>query len=127
MSDLTYAHLAKMTAELAKDINRGSDRIAVHAAAIRDEADDAGRIAEGITSLGVDSATIAETTDLSKTMTGVSEAAVSYASMAAVTARSAQAAHDQNKTSHQGIGEAVARSTVGREIYDLDRTWLTQE
>ena len=60
-------------------------------------------------------------------MDAVAAAATDYAAAGDTTARAAQAAHDQNKASHSGIGEAAARSTVGREVYDVDRGWLTQE
>ncbi|KPC96588.1 hypothetical protein ADL27_02800 [Streptomyces sp. NRRL F-6602] len=127
MPDLTYTQLAKATAALAKDITRSSEAIHGHAKNIADEAQDTSRVAESIAALRVDGATVAETRDLSRLMDGVSTAAIAYASAGDTTARAAQAAHDQNKASHAGIGEAMSRSTVGREIYDVDPAWLTQE
>lgn len=127
MPDLTYTQLAKATADLAKNIARNTDQISIHAAAIREEAVDTARIADSIAALNVDRATVAETSELAKAMNGVGDAAANYAALAAATAKSAQAAHDQNRASHQGIGEAISRSSVGNEIYDMDRTWLTQE
>lgn len=127
MPDLTYAQLARKTAALAKDITRSSEAIRVHAQSIADEAQDTAHVAESIAALRVDPATVAETRELSRIMQGLSEAALAYASAGDTTARAAQAAHNQNRDSHAGIGEAAARSTVGRDIYDVDRTWLTQE
>ena len=127
MPDLTYAHLAKATAALAKDIARSSEAIHGHAKAISDEAQDTARIAESIGAMRVDSATVAETRELARLMDSVAAAATEYAAAGDTTARAAQAAHDQNKVSHSGIGEAAARSTVGRDVYDVDRGWLTQE
>ncbi|WP_461712165.1 hypothetical protein [Streptomyces sp. DSM 41013] len=127
MSDLTYAQLAKATAALAKDITRSSEAIHTHAKNIADEAQDTARTAESIAALRVDQATVAETREVARLMDGIAGAATAYASAGDTTARAAQAAHDQNKTSHSGIGEAVSHSTVGRDIYQVDRTWLTQE
>ncbi|AKZ60713.1 hypothetical protein SAM23877_p004 (plasmid) [Streptomyces ambofaciens ATCC 23877] len=127
MPDLTYGQLAKQTSALAKDIARSSEAIVGHAKAIADEAKDTARVAESIGALRVDQATVAETRDVARLMDGVAAAAADYAAAGDTTARTAQAAHDQNKASHSRIGEAAARSSVGREIYDVDRGWLTQE
>jgi hypothetical protein len=127
MPDLTYAQLAKATTSLARDIARSTEAIRVHAKTIDDEAKDTSRVAESIASLKVDAATVAETREVARIMTGLSEAVLAYASAGDDTARAAQVAHDQNKTSHARIGEAITRSPVGREIYDTDRGWLTQE
>lgn len=127
MSDLTYAQLAQRTAALAKDIARSSELIRGHAADISAEAQDTARIAESIGALKVDAATVAETRELAKLMDGVSTAVVDYAAAADTTARTAQAAHDQNQASHSAIGEAAARSSVGREVYDVDSGWFAQE
>lgn len=127
MPDLTYAQLAKATAALAKDITRSAEAIRSHARDIDAEAKDTARVAECIGSFKVDSATVAETREVSRIMAGLSDATLAYATDAVTTARAAQTAHDQNKASHSGIGEAAGRSPVGREIYDLDHTWLTRE
>lgn len=127
MPDLTYAQLAKQTATLAKDITRSAEAIRGHAKTIADEAKDTARIAESIGAMKVDTATVAETRELARHMDGLAAATTEYASAGDTTARAATAAHDQNKNSHAGIGEAAARSSVGREVYDVDRGWLTQE
>ncbi|MEU0656105.1 hypothetical protein ABZ485_28205 [Streptomyces albogriseolus] len=127
MSELTYAQVAKQTAALARDINRSAERIRGYAKAIRDEALDTVRVAEAIGQMNVDKLTIGETRDLARRMDAVAVAAVEYAAAGDATARAATAAHEQNKTSHSGIGEAAARSSVGREIYDVKSGWLAQE
>src|SRR5919107_4570279 len=108
MPDLTYGQLAKATATLAKDIARSSEAIHGHAKTIADEAKDTARIAESIGALRVDSATVAETRELARLMDGIAAAAVDYAAAGDTTARAAQAAHDQNTSSHSAIGEAAA-------------------
>ncbi|GGS96219.1 hypothetical protein [Streptomyces violaceus] len=127
MPDLTYAQLAKATANLARDITRSAEAIRVHAKSIDEEAKDTARVAESIAALKVDAATVAETREVARIMAGLSEAVLAYATAGDTTARAAQAAHDQNKASHAAIGEAASRSPVGREIYDVDNNWLTQE
>lgn len=127
MPDLTYAQLAKATDRLAKDILRSAETIRAHAQHIDDEATDTARIAEAIGALRVDSATVAETREVARIMAGLSADTLAYATASADTARAALATHAQNKASHSGIGEAAARSSVGREIYDVDRSWFTQE
>jgi hypothetical protein len=127
MPDLTYAQVAKQTAALAKDVARSAEAIRTHARDIDAEAKDTARVAECIGALRVDTATVAETREVARIMAGLSEASLAYATAAVTTARAAQTAHDQNKASHHGIGEAAARSPVGREIYDVERAWLTQE
>ncbi|GAX57301.1 hypothetical protein [Streptomyces olivochromogenes] len=127
MPELTYAQLDKATAALAKDVARSSEEIRGYATNMIEEARDTGQVADGIGSLGVDSATVGETRDLAKIMAGLEAAATSYAAASNTTARSAQAARDQNKDSHHGIGEAVSRSSVGSHIYDVNRAWFAQE
>ena len=127
MPDLTYAQVAKETAALAKDINRGAERIRGYAKDIRDEAIDTARVAEAIGAMNVDKATIAETRDLARRMDAVATAATEDAAAGDATARAATTAHEQNKASHSGIGEAAARSSVGRDIYDVNSGWLAQE
>ncbi|WP_042174529.1 hypothetical protein [Streptomyces sp. NBRC 110035] len=127
MPDLTYAQLAKQTAALARDVTRSSEAIRGHAKSLADEAKDTARLAESIGALKVDSATVAETRELARLMDGLAAGVIDYAAAGDTTARAAQAAHDQNQASHARIGEAAARSTAGREVYDIDRGWLTQE
>lgn len=127
MSDLTYAQLAKITADLAKDILRSAESIRIHAQHIDEEAKDTILVAEAIGALHVDAATVTETREVARIMVGLSEASLTYAAASDDTARAALAVHSQNQASHSRIGEAAGRSPVGREIYDVDRGWFTQE
>ena len=127
MADLTYKQLQAAVTAVAKDVTRASEAIRGEARRIDEEATDTARIADVISSLRVDKATVAETRELSRIMAGLSEAAIAYATCGDTTAKTAQAAHDQNHSSHDGIHHAVQRSSVGRDIHDLDREWLRQE
>jgi hypothetical protein len=127
MPELTYAQLAGKVNALAKTISRDGEAIQALARTIDDEAADTARVADSIGAMRVDSATVGETQELSKIMAGISEAAIAYAAAGNTTVKAAQAAQDQNKASHYGIGEAASRSPVGSAIYDVTRTWLQQE
>ena len=127
MPELTYAQLAAQVTDLAKTITKDGEAIQNLAKNIADEAADTGRVADSIGAMRVDSATVGETQELSKIMAGVSEAAIAYASAGNTTAKTAQAAQEQNKASHYGIGEAASRSSVGNAIYDVNRDWFRQE
>jgi hypothetical protein len=127
MPDLTYKQLQAAVTNLAKDTTRASEAIKGEAQKIDEQATDTARTAESIAALRVDKATVAETRELARIMAGLSEAVLAYATAGDTTAKTAQAAHDQNQASHDGIHEAVQRSTVGRDIYDVDREFLRQE
>ncbi|MFD5848388.1 hypothetical protein [Streptomyces chartreusis] len=126
-SDLTHAQLAKAAAELARVITRDEEQIKEAAREIGMEAWDTSRIAEAIAYMNVDSATVAETTELSKIMDGLEAGATAYAAAGNYAVRKADAVRAQNHASHTGIGEAAGRSPVGSQIYDVDRNWLRQE
>lgn len=127
MPDLTFSGLKAATEALAKDIARSSEAIRTEAKAIDDEADGTARDAESIASIRVDKASVAETHELSKIMRGLSEAVIAHAASGDTTARHALAARNQNQTSHGHIHEAMARSSAGSEVYDVDRRWVTPE
>jgi hypothetical protein len=127
MPDLTYQQLQKALVDLATTITRDAEAIRAHGKTISDEATDTARVAEQIAGMRVDTATIAETRELAKIMEGVPAAVIAYASAGDTTARTARAAHATNHAHHDGINDAARRSPVGREIYDLDSGWLTQE
>lgn len=126
MPELTYAQLQKAVTTLSKTIARDAEAIREHAKTISDEAKDTARTAEQIAALHVDRATVAETHELAKIMEGVSEAVIAYAAAGDTTARQAQAAHEQNRSSHDAINQAVARSTADG-IHDVSREWFRQE
>lgn len=125
MAELTYKQLLKATTALRDDVTKGSEASRGEARRIDDEAKDTDRVAEMIGGMGVDTSTIAETTELSKIMQGLSEASIAYASAGDTTAKAAQAAHDQTRTSHGGIQEAYSRAPV--DISNMKPEWLRQQ
>lgn len=125
-SDLTHARLKRTVATFAKVAAQDAEAIRILAKTLDDEAQDTARVAEGIAALNVDPDTVAETRELAKIMAGISEATLTYASGADTTAKRAQAAHDTAGRTHDGIDEAFARSTA-TGVYDLNRSWLSQE
>ena len=127
MPELTYAKLSAMVNNLAKTIARDGEAIQALAKNIAEEAADTARVADCIGAMRVDTATIGETQQLSKIMAGLSDAAIAYAAAGDTTVKTAKAAHDQNRSSHYGIGEAASRSPVGKANYDVNRDWFRQE
>ena len=125
MADLTYKQLQKAVTDLGKEVTKASEAIHIRARRIDDEARDTARVSEMIGQMGVDAATVSETHHLSRVMQGVSEAAIAYASAGDTTAKAARAAHEQARTTHDGINEAVGRSPV--DVHGLNREWLRQE
>jgi ribosomal protein L12E/L44/L45/RPP1/RPP2 len=124
-TELTYQGLRRAVMALSKDITRATSAIRVEAGRMSDEAKDTARIAQMISSMGVDADTVADATTLSKIMEGVSAEAISYISTSEMTARAASAAHDQARATHQGIQEAVTRSPV--DVSSTSREWFRQE
>lgn len=125
MADITYRQLKAAVTALSKEVTRGAEAIHTRAEQIAEDARDTARVAEMIASMGVDEPTIAETIQLARITGGVSQASLAYASAGDTTARAMKAAHDQAHASHDGINEAVCRSTV--DVSGLDREWLRQE
>lgn len=126
MTDLTYKQLQKAVTDLRNNVTRASEAIRGRAKELDEEAQDTARVADLIGRLRVDNATVGETNELSRIMRGVSEAAIAYASAGDTTAKTAEAAHQQAHTTHNGIQEAVSRSNV-TGIHDIDREWFRQE
>lgn len=127
MPELTFGELQKQVLDLAQEVTRDAEAITRNASRINEEANDTARIGDSIGSMRVDTATVGETSQLSKIMAGLSEASLTYAAKTNDTAKAAQAAKDQNQASHRGIGEAAGRSPVGAAIYDVKREWLTPQ
>lgn len=120
---LTYLELRRETKALARDVRRATEQHKKTAAAMDAEAKDTSRIAEQIAALKVDTATVAETREVSRIMQGLSQAALAFANAAEETSRSATAADQQAQSDHGGIHEAVGSSPVPM----ADRAWYTQE
>lgn len=127
MPELTYSGLKAAMNNLEKKVARSADAIRAEAKAIDDEAAATARDAESIASLRVDKTSVAETHELAKIMRGLSEAIIGHAAAAGITAKQARAVRAQNQTSHGQINEAMARSTAGPEVYDVNRQWVTPE
>lgn len=120
---LTYRQLLRDTRALAKDVRKAEERHKQMAREMGEQAKDTGRIAEQITTLKVDSATVAETREVSRIMQGLSQASLAYGTAADEASRAATAAEQQAVTVHGGINEAANRSTTPM----ADRVWYTQE
>ncbi|GAA0501421.1 hypothetical protein [Streptomyces olivaceiscleroticus] len=127
MPDLTFDELQAGVAALAKSIAQDTERLAEEARYIDEEAQDTARVADQIGAMRVDSDTISETQELARIMGYLSQSITDYAAAGNTTAKQAQAVHATNASEHGGIKEAVNRSPVGREIYDLDAEWFRQE
>lgn len=123
---MSYKQLVKGTQELQREISRGSEAIRSKVVEFDDEAEDTSRVAEMIGQMRVDTATTSETRQLARLTKGLSEAAIAYASAGDKTARSARAAEEQARTTHEGIHERLHRAPVDN-IWDLDPEWLRQE
>lgn len=126
MADLTYKQLQKAVSTVRSDVAKAADAIRSRAQKIDEEAQDTARVAEMIGGLKVDNGTVSETHEVARIMRGLSEAAIAYASAADTTAKTATAAHEQARTTHSGIQEAVSRSNV-TGIHNVNREWLRQD
>ncbi|MFJ2110597.1 hypothetical protein ACIOEX_01490 [Streptomyces sp. NPDC087850] len=122
---ITYPELQRSIANLMMEVVRATDAIRTHGLNIAEEASETAQLADGIAAIGVDRDTVAETTQLSRIMDGLSDSARVYTAVGDTTSKAAEAAYEQNLVSHGGIGEAVSRSPV--DVSNLDREWLRQE
>jgi acyl-CoA synthetase (NDP forming) len=123
MASLTYRQLLREARALARDVRRATERHKKMAAAMAGQARDTGRVAEQIAGLKVDSATVAETREVSRIMLGLSTAALAYANAADEASRAAVAAEKATIATHGGIQQAHDRSPVPM----ADRDWYRQE
>lgn len=126
MPDLTYKQLQQAVTDLGKDVIRACDAIRTRANLIDEEARDTSHVAEMIAGMKVDASTVAETRELAKIMLGVSDAAIAYAYAGDTTAKAAKATHDQTRTAHGGISEAVSRSRVDG-IHNVSPEWFRKD
>jgi uncharacterized protein YdbL (DUF1318 family) len=120
---ITYRELLREARALASDVRRATTAHKKLATVMDDHARDTGRVAEQISALHVDVATVAETREVARIMLGMSEAAISYANAANEASRVAAAAERETVATHGGIKEAHDRSPVPM----ADRTWYRQE
>ncbi|MFJ9447145.1 hypothetical protein ACIRRH_35645 [Kitasatospora sp. NPDC101235] len=122
-STLTYRELRKQIRALAKEVRQATEAHKKLARTLNAEAKDTGRIAEQIAALKVDSATIAETREVSRIMQGLSTTALAYSTAAEEASRSATAADQEAVRLHDGIQQAVDKSPAPM----AKASWYTQE
>lgn len=120
---LTYRELLRQVVKLTAEVWRDTAAFQAVAATQEAEAKDTGRIAEQIAALKVDTATVAETREVSRIMQGLSNAAIASANATEETARHAAAANQQARSDHDGIQQAADSAPVPM----ADRQWYTQE
>lgn len=112
MAGLTYKQLLREVRNLTREIRGATDAHAKTARHQTAEARDTGHIADQITMLRVDTATVNETREVARIMNGLSDVALSYATACEEAGRSAAAAEQQAVADHGGIQEAVDRAPV---------------
>lgn len=122
---LTYKALQAQVKAMEQKITRNAQHILRQGRLIDDDAKDTGRIADQIAAKNIDPDTVAETKELSKITSGLSQTVISYAAAGQDTARLAKATSDQAAHSHAGIQEAVDRSNV-TGITQVDADWFEQ-
>lgn len=126
MAELTYKTLLRAVQNKEKVLIRNADSIKKAADNIRELADDTASDADALGAKSVDRDSLSECQELSKIIRGVSEAAIQYAAKGVDTAKTAQAAADQARSTHGGIQEAFDRSTV-TGLEEVSRDWLEQQ
>ncbi|MER8188202.1 hypothetical protein [Kitasatospora sp. NPDC094015] len=119
----TYIEMLRTVRALAKEVRRATDAHRTMATALTGEAKDTGRIAEQIGALRVDTATVAETREVSRIMQGLSQNAIAYANAADDAARQATATENTTVDHHGGIKQAADSSPVPM----ADKAWYAQE
>jgi len=120
---ITYRELLREARALASDVRRATAAHKKIATAMNDHAKDTGRVAEQISTLHVDTATVAETREVARIMQGLSTAAIAYANAADEASRVAAAAERETVATHGGIKEAADRSPAPMAA----RGWYTQD
>ncbi|MFD4224746.1 hypothetical protein [Streptomyces griseus] len=126
MAELTYKVLIRKTEAKEKALARNAESVKKAAEDIKELADDTASDADALGARSVDRDSLAECQELAKTIRGVSDGAITYASKTADTAKAAKAAGDQARTTHAGFQEAFDRSDV-TDLENVSRDWLEQE
>ncbi|MFI0020197.1 hypothetical protein [Streptomyces griseus] len=126
MAELTYKVLIRKTEAKEKALARNAESVKKAAEDIKELADDTASDADALGARSVDRDSLAECQELAKTIRGVSDGAITYASKTADTAKAARAAGDQARTTHAGFQEAFDRSDV-TDLENVSRDWLEQE
>lgn len=126
MRELTNKQLQAWVKAFAKQVARDGEQINQVGATMSEAANATRSDADSIGAKKVDPDTVSETGELAKIMDGLSEAALSYCATATDTSRAADHVHFIARTTHDGIDEAVNRSSA-RNIHDVDRGWFEQQ
>jgi hypothetical protein len=124
-SELTYKGLQRAVAALEKKVARNADEIQGAAKVIDDEASEARKEADAMAAKSVDKDSVADASELSKVIKGLSDGVLSYAAKGHDTARQAKAVSDQARSTHGGFQEAFDRSPVDG-LENVDRDWFEQ-
>lgn len=124
--DLTYKALVAQLEALQRREAANGENLKRHADEIAEVGRETARIAERIAAKHVDRGTVSETHELAKAVADVSASVLGFAARMDDTTAAAKAAAEQARTTHSGIDEAVAASSVDG-VYDIDRSWFEQE
>ena len=125
-TELTYKSLQRAVAGLEKKVTRNAAEIQGAAKVITDEATAARKEADVMAAKSVDKDSVADASELSKVISGVSDGILSYAAKGQDTARQAKTVSDQARTTHGSFQEAFDRSTVDG-LEDVSRDWFEQQ
>ncbi|WP_149563183.1 hypothetical protein [Streptomyces cacaoi] len=126
MAELTYKALMAKVGHKEKILARNADSVQRASDTITELADDTVTDAQALAAKSVDPDSRSECQELARTIRGVSEGAIQYASKAHDTSKAAAAAGDQARTTHAGLQEAFDRSNV-TDLEKVSREWLAQE
>lgn len=125
MSELTYKALKAKTTALEKKVTRNAEETQAAVKVLEEEAKETARESEQMAGKSVDRDSVAESTELAKVLTGVSDGFAVYVAKAQDTAKQAKAAGDEATASHGGFQEQFDRSTVDG-LEHVSRDWLEQ-
>ncbi|MFF7476662.1 hypothetical protein [Streptomyces sp. NPDC008092] len=125
-AELTYKSLQRAVTGLEKKVTRNATQIQSAAKVIDDEATAARKEADAMAAQSVDKDSVADASELSKTIQGVSEGILSYAAKGQDTARQAKTVADQARTTHGSFQEAFDRSQIDG-LQDVSRDWFEQQ
>lgn len=124
MSELTHRGLLRRLTRLQQDATHVSELMTERAKAHRVVAEDTASVAESISAMGIDSATVQECGQLADLIAAVGEAQTQFASACADLPALAEAAVDTAKKTDGRIQEAFDASPV--DASHVDREFFRQ-
>lgn len=114
--------------DLMKEVTVIAADFAATASDIDADATDIMHNAQMIAAKRVDRSTVSETQQVAKTLRGLQAQAKTGSAKALDAVRVIRAAHQQLKTTHDGIQEAFNRSPVdNKQLSAVDPTWVTPQ